>query len=65
MQFIVYIPVPYYCPYESWHEDYLVDIIFPNYYFSGDIQEEKCFVEGLGEITSDDDPIIVMMKLKN
>jgi hypothetical protein len=33
----------------------------PNLYFSGD---EKIFVEGLGELTADDNPIVVMMKMK-
>lgn len=49
------------CAHEVWHKDYLVAVIVPSYYFS---TEEKIFVEGLGEITDDDNPIVVMMKLK-
>jgi hypothetical protein len=50
------------CIHEVWHEDYLIDVIMPNFYFADD--GEKTFVEGLGEMTADDDPIVVMMKLK-
>jgi hypothetical protein len=53
----------YYCAHEVWHEDYLVDIVVPEYYFSNE-ETEKIFVDGIGEITSEDDPVIVMMKLK-
>jgi hypothetical protein len=49
------------CIHEVWHEDYLVDVIVPNFYFSDD---EKVFVEGLGALTADSDPIVVMMKMK-
>jgi hypothetical protein len=51
----------YGCPHEVWHEDYLVDVIETSTYFSG---EEKIFVEGLGEVTSDGEIIVVLMKLK-
>jgi hypothetical protein len=51
------------CAHEVWHDDYLIDVVVPNYYFSDD-DPEKIFVDGLGEITADDDPIVVMMKLK-
>ena len=44
-------------------EDYLVDIILPDLYFND--MDEKVYVEGLGEISADSDPIIVMAKLKN
>ena len=43
----------------------LVDVIIPSSMI--DFPEDgpdKIFVEGLGEITSDDNPIIVMMKMK-
>jgi hypothetical protein len=50
------------CAHEVWYEDYLVDVVVPNYYFSDD--EEKILVDDVGEITAYDDPIIVMMKLK-
>lgn len=47
---------------EVWYKDYLVDVIIPGYYFSNG--ETKKTVEGLGEITIEDNPVIVMMKLK-
>jgi hypothetical protein len=47
---------------EVWYKDYLVDIILPSDYFSGN--ETKKTVEGLGEVTIEDNPIIVLMKLK-
>jgi hypothetical protein len=49
---------------EVWYEDYLVDVIATyNYFTNRDI--EKIYVEGLGEITADDEDIIViLMKLK-
>jgi hypothetical protein len=34
----------------------------PGYYFKDDT--EKIFVEGIGEITAYDNPVVVMMKLK-
>lgn len=51
------------CVHQVLHEDYLVDIILPDLYFN-DV-DEKVYVEGLGEISADSDPIIVMAKLKN
>jgi hypothetical protein len=61
----VYISSSFYSPnHEVWYEDYLIDIILPHKYFLNS-EVEKIFVEGLGEITEDDDPIVVMMKLKN
>ncbi|MDR1224725.1 MAG: 6-bladed beta-propeller [Tannerella sp.] len=50
------------CIHEVWYEDYLVDIVLPDQYISDG--REKIFVEGLGEIRADDDPIVVLMKLK-
>ncbi|MDR2009699.1 MAG: 6-bladed beta-propeller [Bacteroidales bacterium] len=50
------------CNHEVWHEDYLVDIVIPSCYFPDD--EERIFVDDIGEVTAYDDPIIVMMKLK-
>ncbi len=47
---------------EVWHKDRLLDIILPSYYFKNG--ETKKTVEGLGEITIEDNPIIVMLKLK-
>jgi hypothetical protein len=49
------------CIHDVWYEDYLVDVIVPNLYFSDD---EKVFVEELGELTADSEPVVVMMKLK-
>lgn len=51
------------CVHQVLHEDYLVDIILPDLYFNN--MDEKVYVEGLGEISADSDPIIVMAKLKN
>ena len=51
----------FYLTHEVWSDDYLVDIVLPYYR----LPDEKVFVENLGEITREDDPIIVMMKLKN
>lgn len=50
------------CVHETRYKDYLVDIIIPSFYFK-DI-DEKVNVEGLGEISADSEPIIVLMKLK-
>jgi hypothetical protein len=47
---------------EVWYEDYLVDIVTPDRYFRG--PEDKIYVDGIGEITAMDNPVIVMMKLK-
>jgi hypothetical protein len=59
----VYITTHLFSAHESWYEDYLVDVVVPSFYFSDD-DPEKIFVDGLGEITADDDLIVVMMKLK-
>jgi hypothetical protein len=48
---------------EVWYEDYLVSVIATHEYFA-DSDVEKIFVEGLGEITSDEEIIVVLMKLK-
>jgi hypothetical protein len=53
----------YYCSHETWYEGYLVDVVIPAYYFS-DSETDKIFVDGIGEITADDNPIVIMMKLK-
>jgi hypothetical protein len=51
------------CNHDVWYEDYLVDVIETSSYFEGsDI--DKLHVEGLGEITSDEEIIVVLMKLK-
>lgn len=51
------------CVHEVWYKDYLVDIIQPSYYFKEN-NVKSVFVDGVGEITSEDDPIIVMARLK-
>ncbi len=48
---------------EVWYKNYLVDIILPSFYYNEEKNGET--IEGLGEITIDDNPIIVLMKLKN
>jgi len=51
------------CAHEVWYEDYLIDVIIPSHYFSKS-ENDKIFVDGIGEITAYDNPIVVMMKLK-
>ena len=48
----------YFCgiSHEVWHKNFLVDIVLPSNYFSNG--ETKKTVEGLGEITIEDNPII-------
>jgi hypothetical protein len=48
---------------EVWHEDYLVDVIATHNYFA-DSDIDEIYVEGLGEVTSDEEIIVVLMKLK-
>lgn len=51
------------CAHEVWYNDYLVDIVLPSSYFEdGDV--DRVSVEGVGEITIEDNPVIVMIKLK-
>ncbi len=49
---------------EIWYKNYLVDIILPQYYFSSNGETEKN-IEGIGKFTIEDNPVIVLMKLKN
>lgn len=51
------------CAHEVWYEDYIVDVVIPSFYFS-EREQTEIIVEGLGKITADDDPIVVLMKLK-
>ncbi|SEG04122.1 6-bladed beta-propeller protein [Parabacteroides chinchillae] len=51
------------CAHEVWYDDYLVDIVIPSSYFYNR-NADKIYIDGLGEITSEDNPVIVMMKLK-
>lgn len=51
------------CAHEVWYENYLVDVIIPHYYFSNN-ETDKINVDGIGEITAYDNPVIVLMKLK-
>jgi hypothetical protein len=53
----------YGCPHEVWYEDYLVDVIETSTYFASS-GVDKISVEGLGEVTSDEEFIVVLMKLK-
>jgi hypothetical protein len=58
-----YLGMYYGCPHEVWYEDYLVDVIETSSYFvNSDV--DKISVEGLGEVTSDGEIIVVLMKLK-
>lgn len=53
------------CVHQVYYKNYLVDVIIPSSMI--DFPEDgpdKIFVEGLGEITSDDNPIVVMMRMK-
>ena len=51
------------CAHEVSFNDYLVDIVLPSSYFrDGNI--DRVFVDGVGEITVEDNPVIVMIKLK-
>jgi len=54
----------YHCgiSHEVWYKDYLVDIVQPSYYFSDG--DTKYTIEGLGGITAEDNPIIVLLKIK-
>jgi hypothetical protein len=47
---------------EVWYNEYLVDIVQPGQYFSE--SETSMVVDGIGEITLNDNPIIVLMKMK-
>ena len=49
---------------EVWYEDYLVNIINPGNLFLGNSGEDRKNINGLGIITQEDNPIIVLMKLK-
>jgi hypothetical protein len=55
------------CSHDVWHEDYLVDVIMTHLYFYDDeemFNGGKFYVEGIGNITSDEEVIVVLMKLK-
>lgn len=49
---------------DVWHNGYLVDVVLPQYYFTPD-NKTQTNVDGIGEITIEDNPIIVLMKFKN
>jgi hypothetical protein len=51
------------CAHEVYFEDCLVDIVLPNFYFSNKT-DKKIFVDGVGEITEEDNPLVIMIKLK-
>jgi hypothetical protein len=46
---------------ESWYNDYLVSIILP----FENIEDDSIFVEGIGTLTPEDNPVLVLMKLKD
>ena len=48
---------------EAWYKNYLVDVVIPSYYFKNG--ETQVSVENLGEIKITDNPIVVLVKLKN
>lgn len=48
---------------EIWHNDYLVDIVNLGYYFAED--ETMVNVKGVGKISIEDNPVIVLIKLKD
>lgn len=51
------------CAHEVWYNDCLVDIVLPSSYFKdGDI--DRVSVKGVGEITIEDNPVIIIIKLK-
>jgi hypothetical protein len=52
------------CAHEAWFDNYFIDIFIPDKrYFKN--PTDKVFVDGLGEISAIDNPIIIMMKMKN
>lgn len=52
------------CAHEIWYKDCLVDIVLPNHYFKNS-ETSSILLEGVGEITAEDDPIVVLIKLKS
>jgi hypothetical protein len=58
-----HLAIYYGCPHEVWCEDYLIDVIETSTYFANS-DVDKIYVEGLGEVTSDEEIIVVLMKLK-
>ncbi len=60
----VYASSSYYeTAHDAWHNNYLVNIFIPGLPIPG--MDFPKHVEGLGEITDDDNPIIVLMRLKS
>lgn len=52
---------------EVWHKHYLVDIVTPDQYFSRNRNTgvSQVIVNGIGQLTENDNPVIVLMKLKS
>ncbi|MEX2410985.1 MAG: 6-bladed beta-propeller [Candidatus Paceibacterota bacterium] len=46
---------------EAWHENFLVDIITPSNFLK---DETEKYVEGFGRITINDNPVIILIKIK-
>jgi len=61
---IIYLSAtfPSVCSHAVWYEDYLVDVFVPERRFEN--KTDKVYVDDIGEITANDNPIVVMMKLK-
>ncbi len=48
---------------DAWYKDYLVNVFVPELHISG--SKTTKYVKGLGEVAKDDNPIIVLMRLKS
>lgn len=46
---------------ESWHNEYLISIVWPH----ENIMTDSVYVDGLGKLSPEDNPVIILMKLKN
>ena len=53
----------YFCGHDVWQDKYFVDVLFPEQYLLRH-NKDKMFVEGIGEIDIEDNPIVVLMKMK-
>lgn len=61
----IHLSINHSVSHEIWHKDYLIDIVMPSEYFlsAGTAIEKE--INGLGKVSVYDNPIIVLMKLKN
>lgn len=53
-----------YCLHDVWYKNYLVDIVTPDSYMNANNLSDEILVDGIGKITAMDNPIVVMIKLK-